>query len=54
MGLTIRLSLDNLLGTQEQFTRSYYRGRRTGGLDFTEFRDREYGPILTISISGSI
>jgi outer membrane receptor for ferrienterochelin and colicins len=54
MGLTIRGSVDNLLGTQEQFTRIFYDGRRTNGILFTEFRDRDYGPIFTLTISGKI
>ena len=53
-GLTIRAALDNLLGTQEQFTRTFYDRRRTNGILFTEFRDRDYGPVLTFSISGKI
>jgi hypothetical protein len=28
--------------------------RRTNGVLFSEFRDRDYGPILTFSISGKI
>jgi hypothetical protein len=53
-GLTIRAALDNLLGTQEQFTRTFYDVRRTNGVLFSEFRDRDYGPLLTFSISGKI
>ncbi|QPQ54492.1 TonB-dependent receptor [Allosphingosinicella flava] len=52
LGLTIRGSVDNLLGTQEQFTRIVHDGRRTDPVLFTEFRDRDYGPIFTLSISG--
>jgi outer membrane receptor for ferrienterochelin and colicins len=54
MGLTIRGSVDNLLGTQETFRRTFYNGRRTNGVSFSEFRDRNYGPIFTLSISGQI
>ena len=51
-GLTARLSLDNLLGTQEQFTRTFYAGRRPSPILYSEFRDRNYGPIFTLSLSG--
>jgi hypothetical protein len=54
MGLTVRGSVDNLLGTQEQFTRTFFNGRRTNGELFTEFRDRDYGPVFTLTISGKI
>jgi outer membrane receptor for ferrienterochelin and colicins len=54
LGLTVRASLDNLLGTQEQFTRTFYNGRRTNGVSFSEFRDRDYGPIFTLAISGKL
>lgn len=52
MGLTVRFSADNLLGTQETFTRTFYDGRRTNPILFTEYRDRNYGPIFTLAISG--
>ncbi|HEY0626057.1 MAG TPA: TonB-dependent receptor [Allosphingosinicella sp.] len=52
LGLTVRTSLDNLLGTQETFRRTFYDGRRTNPVLFSEYRDRDYGPILTFSISG--
>ncbi|WP_158703087.1 TonB-dependent receptor plug domain-containing protein [Allosphingosinicella vermicomposti] len=51
-GLTARMSFDNLLGTQEQFTRTFYDGRRTNGVLYSEFRDRDYGSIFTLSLSG--
>ena len=54
MGLTVRASVDNLLGDNESFRREFYNGRRTNGLLFTEFRDRFSGPIFTLSISGTI
>jgi outer membrane receptor for ferrienterochelin and colicins len=52
LGLTAKLSIDNLLGTQEQFTRTFYDRRRTNGVLSTEFRDRDYGPIFTLSLRG--
>ena len=54
MGLTVRGAVDNLLGTQEQFTRTFFDGRRTNGELFTEFRDRDYGPVFTVTISGKL
>lgn len=52
LGLTVRAALDNLLGTQEQFTRTFYDRRRTNPILFSEFRDRNYGPIVSLAISG--
>lgn len=54
MGLTVRGSVDNILGTNEGFDRSFYAGRRTHALLFTESRDRFYGPVFTVAISGNI
>jgi len=53
-GLTVRASVDNLLGTNESFGRTFYDGLRTNGVRFTENRDRFYGPIFTLTISGTI
>ena len=52
-GLTIRGSLNNLLGTNESLSRTQYVGRRDGPILFTENRDRFFGPILRIDIKGS-
>lgn len=54
MGLTVRGSVDNLFDTNESFTRTFYDGSRTGSILFTEARDRYYGPIFTLAISGTI
>ncbi len=57
MGLTVRATVDNLLDTNESFRRSFFDGRRdpaNGNIAFTEYRDRYYGPIFTLSISGTI
>lgn len=54
MGLTMRFSIDNLLGTQETFERTFYDVRRTNPILFTEYRDRNYGPIFTLQISGKL
>ncbi|MEA3043209.1 MAG: outer rane receptor for ferrienterochelin and colicin [Sphingomonadales bacterium] len=56
-GLTVRAGVDNLLGTNESFARSFFDGRRNAdnsNILFTEDRDRFYGPIFTLSISGTI
>lgn len=54
LGMTVRGSVDNLLSTNESFVRSFYDGRRTNAQLFTESRDRFYGPIFTLAISGKI
>ena len=54
LGMTVRGSVDNLLGTEEGFDRSFYDRRRTNDLLFTESRDRFYGPVFTLAISGKI
>jgi outer membrane receptor for ferrienterochelin and colicins len=53
-GLTMRAGVDNLLGTNESFGRSFYTGLRPSPIDFTENRDRFYGPIFSLTISGTI
>ncbi len=56
-GLTVRASVDNLLGTNESFSRTFFDGRRNAtnsNILFTEDRDRFYGPIFTLTISGTI
>jgi len=53
-GLTVRATVDNMLGTNESFGRTFYDGLRTNAVRFTENRDRFYGPIFTLTISGTI
>jgi outer membrane receptor for ferrienterochelin and colicins len=53
-GLTVRGTFDNILGTNEAFVRSFSDRRRTNELLFTESRDRFYGPVFTVAISGNI
>jgi len=56
-GLTMRASVDNLLGTNESFSRTFFDGRRNAANSnvlFSEDRDRFYGPIFTLTISGTI
>ena len=53
----MRASVDNLLGTNESFSRTFFDGSGTptdSNRSFTEDRDRFYGPIFTLSISGTI
>jgi len=57
MGLTVRAGVDNLLGTNESFSRIFFDGRRNAdesNVRFIEDRDRFYGPIFTLTISGTI
>jgi outer membrane receptor for ferrienterochelin and colicins len=57
LGLTVRAAVDNLLGTNESFSRTFFDGRRNAdnsNILFTEDRDRFYGPIFTLTISGTI
>lgn len=53
-GLTVRGLVFGLLNTNEAFDREFYRGRRTNGLDFTESRDRFYGLIFQLTVTGKI
>ena len=53
-GLTVRGSVDNLLGTGDRLVRRFYDGRRTGALVGTESRDRQFGLIFTLSVSGTL
>ena len=56
-GLTLRAAVDNLLGTNESFSRIFFDGRRNAdetNVRFTEDRDRFYGPVFTLTVSGSI
>jgi outer membrane receptor for ferrienterochelin and colicins len=53
-GLTMQARVDNLLRTNESFGRSFYAGIRPSTILFTENRDRFYGPIFTLTISGTI
>ena len=57
MGMTVRAAVDNLLGTNESFSRTFFDGRRNAtnsNILFTEDRDRFYGPVFTLTISGTI
>jgi hypothetical protein len=57
IGLTVRASVDNLLETNESFSRTFFDGRRNpdnSNILFTEDRDRFYGPVFSLAISGTI
>ena len=57
LGLTVRAGVDNLLGTNESFSRTFFDGRRNAtnsNILFTEDRDRFYGQVFTLTISGTI
>ena len=51
-GLTVRGAVFGLTHVDEGFDREFYNGRRTGGLAFTERRDRHYGLIFDMAITG--
>ena len=51
-GLTIRATVNNLLGADSMWDRTVYVGRRTGPIDFFESRDRVIGPIFSFQIRG--
>ncbi|MGZ8335178.1 MAG: TonB-dependent receptor plug domain-containing protein [Allosphingosinicella sp.] len=53
-GLTVRAGLDNLLDTNESFRRDFYLGDRNGPVRLTEDRDRFYGQVFTLTITGTI
>lgn len=52
-GLTVRLGLSNLIGTNEAFRRTFYVARRDGPVAFVEDRDRFFGPVVRLDINGS-
>lgn len=57
MGLTVRATVDNIFDSRETFRRTFFDGRRNpanSNVAFTEYRDRDVGPIFTLSISGTI
>ncbi len=57
MGLTVRAAVDNIFDSRETFRRTFFDGRRNltnSNVLFTEYRDRDFGPIFTLSISGTI
>lgn len=53
-GLTVRGSIYGLTHVDEAFDRSFFNGFRTGGLAFTERRDRHYGLIFGLEVRGKL
>ncbi len=51
-GLTVRATVNNILGADSMWDRTVYVGRRTGPVDFVEQRDRVIGPIFSFQIRG--
>ena len=52
LGLVVRGTAGNLLGTNEILQRTFFDGRRTGPVLFTERRVRQFGPVFTLEVSG--
>jgi len=53
LGLTGTLFLGNLTDTDSQFTRVIYVTDRTGIVDRTEDRSRNFGPVVTLRLKGT-
>lgn len=55
LGLTVRATLNNILGARNRFDRTVWTGRRTNSpIAFTESRSREIGPIVSVLVRGNI
>ena len=51
-GLTVRATVNNILGADSMWDRVVYDGRRTGPISFYEIRDRTIGPIISFQVRG--
>ena len=51
-GLTVRATVNNILGADSMWDRTVFAGRRTGPVAFHETRDRIIGPILSFQVRG--
>jgi hypothetical protein len=51
-GLTVRASVTNLTGARSMWERTVFTGRRTGPVAFFEDRNRDIGPIFSLSLRG--
>ena len=51
-GLTVRATVNNILGADSMWDRTVFVGRRTGPVDFFERRDRVIGPIFSFQVRG--
>lgn len=52
-GLTIRGTISNILDRENNLSRTIFSDRATGAVDFIEERQREFGPIYSVTIQGS-
>jgi hypothetical protein len=52
-GLTVGLTVSNLLGADDRFTRTVYDGRRTDPLSFVLDRKRSSGLTFSFSVRGN-
>ena len=50
LGLTVRATVNNILGATPSWDRTVYVGRRTGPIAFRENRDRVIGPIFSFQV----
>ena len=52
-GMTMRLTVGNLVGRKNAFSRTIYRDRRANEVAFSEDRKREFGTIVRFEVEGS-
>ncbi|MEE4288103.1 MAG: TonB-dependent receptor plug domain-containing protein [Erythrobacter sp.] len=52
-GLTMRVSVANLLDRDNRFDRTVFADRRAGLIAFSETRERQFGTIFTFELEGS-
>jgi hypothetical protein len=53
-GLTVRASVENILGERDRFSRTVFEGERDASLvEFFEDRSRRIGPIFRFDVSGN-
>lgn len=52
-GLRVEARIDNIFNTEERFTRTVFADRRNGPIALVEDRNRTFGPIFTVVISGN-
>jgi hypothetical protein len=53
-GMKLRATVRNLLDMNEAFGRTIFVNRRTGPARFTESRDRYFGPVLALELTGAL
>ncbi|MEP6012592.1 MAG: hypothetical protein ABJ237_14900, partial [Parasphingorhabdus sp.] len=52
-GLTVNANLGNLFNRSDRFVRTDYVARRDGPINFIENRNRKFGLIYRLTVSGS-